>query len=237
MKQPKLDVGMWLTAKKNWTATGIRGILIAGNEYAVNRLLTYGFTVILESAEEIEFYWRELNKYFEIQPQGMKVEVSEHISEVLLRPSEGFTVDVENSDLTKGIIKYKKIEPKLPMSMADLGNYIEGFYLDSFNNIVKLEKGTNYGDNHNVWPSKEWAESVQAQCKLVRLRDAWNGEWKPDYSVADGKHVIRMFKNSLTVLQLNHVNQLLCFSTEAIAQKFLETFKDLIEIYFKPYKS
>lgn len=238
MKQPKLDVGMILTAKKDWTTRGIRGVLIAGNEYAVNRRLKNGFTVILESNEEIEFTWEDFDFYFDVPSQGMKVEVSEHISEVRLRPSEGFVVDVENSNISKGIIKYKKVEPKLPMSMEDLGDKITGWFITDGNRVVNAcHKMNNVHHNQNIWPSREWAESVQAQCKLVRLRDAWNGEWKIDLSKLDDRKYINLVNNNIEIGFPHRNNTFLCFENDSLARQFLETFKDLIEIYFKPYKS
>lgn len=236
MTQPKLYVGMLLTAKKNWSGPHIRGVFSAGKVYAVTRVFSDSFRVQLSDVEEVNFGLADIGKVFEIQPQGMKIGLPDFVNEVHLVIPDGLTIDVDNSNLAEGIIKYKKVKPKRPMSMDDFDPIIHGYRITTYN-LIESVGARNEDSYHNLWPSKEWAESIQAQCKLVRLRDAWNEGWKPDWTTMENKWCIDISSNDLIVELWRNSLQFLAFPSQEIANEFLATFRDLIETYFKPYKS
>jgi len=122
--------------------------------------------------------------------------------------------------------------------MDDLGEYIDGWYINEGNGIRFVRPQPNEEHNHNLWTSKEWVESIQAQCKLVRLRDAWNEGWKPTWDNNQWKNVIVLEKGTdVKVERWCETSHFLVFPDRETAQEFLSTFRDLIETYFKPYKS
>lgn len=74
---------------------------------------------------------------------------------------------------------------------------------------------------------------IGALRKLLIARDAWwnvDGDWKPDYAATNLKYAIGVVKgkvhgNSAT----RDANRVLCFRTPELRDKFLNTFRDLIE--------
>ncbi len=77
--------------------------------------------------------------------------------------------------------------------------------------------------------SEEEAKAVVALCKLIQLRDAWWGDWKPDWS--DGnvpKYGICNGYNNIGTDQWYNYNRILVFPSKEMRDEFFETFRDLI---------
>lgn len=89
------------------------------------------------------------------------------------------------------------------------------------------ERIVNIDDN--LLPSKEYAEAMLALCKLIQLRDCYNGEWKPDWNNGETKYAIHTRCNKLEVGTIGNVSFVLTFKTEKLRDVFLQNFKDLIE--------
>ena len=77
--------------------------------------------------------------------------------------------------------------------------------------------------------AEEEAKAVIALCKLIQLRDAWWGDWKPDWNSPDWKFIICVESNKIRKASLCYSNHCLAFPTEKMRDDFLETFHDLIE--------
>ena len=78
--------------------------------------------------------------------------------------------------------------------------------------------------------TKEEAKAVVALCKLIQLRDAWIGDWRPDWN--DGnvpKYGICNGYNNIGTDQWYNYNRILAFPTAEMRDEFLETFRYLIE--------
>ena len=148
--------------------------------------------------------------------------------ELKIQVPEGYEIDTENSTFEK--IVFKKVEKELPKSWEDLKE-IEGFYVDNYSEVTVFEYYFNAEENKNVFPTKEEAEACIALSQLCQLRDRYNDGWKPDWN--NGKE----YKYSIVI---NHgrpfvetyfnVQKVLSFKTEELRDKFLENFRDLIEI-------
>ena len=78
--------------------------------------------------------------------------------------------------------------------------------------------------------TEEEAKAVVALCKLIQLRDAWWGDWKPDW-MNDGtsKYVILCEKGVPTKCYNHTCQRILTFPTEYMRDEFFDTFRDLIE--------
>lgn len=149
------------------------------------------------------------------------------MNNIKIQIPEGYQIDIANSNLEKGDIKFKKVENILPTKWDDLEE-IKGYYVTSQCYISEVSgKGDSMG--RNIWPTRELAEASIALCQLVRLRDIYNGGWVPDFTDKEVKHVIAMHRNSMILTACVSVRYLFAFKSQVLAREFLNNFKDLIE--------
>lgn len=82
----------------------------------------------------------------------------------------------------------------------------------------------------NALPSKELAEAFLAMMQLMSLRQAWIGEWKPDWNkVGSNKYCICYHLNKFELSINDVVQRALSFPTREMATDFMNCFKDLLE--------
>lgn len=144
---------------------------------------------------------------------------------------DGHEIDLTNSDLLEGVVKFKPIEKKLPTKWEDLG-YIDGYYIGSTSMVFDIDSDTARKSNRNTWPTEELAKASLALCQLVRFRDIYNEGWEPDWGCPlESKFSIKGngydLNYSIIVHGLTH--SVLAFKDRKTANLFLETFKDLLE--------
>ena len=143
------------------------------------------------------------------------------MKELIIECPSGFEVDKDKSTFEK--IVFKEIENKLPMSVEEIPNR-KGFYIDS---SCKILCGGSKGKN-NI-STYERAEAFLALMQLVDLRDAWNGDWKADWSKMNRKYCIIFSEDKICKLVMNCASSPLNFKSEQLRDQFSEQFKDLIE--------
>ena len=179
--------------------------------------MTKAFELFKESLEKIsdEDFAKILD---EMENKELKIEVP-----------QGYEIDKENSTFEK--IVFKKVEKELPKSWEDLGE-IKGWYVDSFSDIIPCDKGDIDKDNDkNIFPTIEEAEACLALAQLCQLRDRYNDGWKPNWRTGSKiKYCIIVDENKIVESQYITLNQILSFKTKELREKFLENFRDLIEI-------
>jgi len=179
--------------------------------------MTKAFELFKESLEKIsdENFAKILD---EMENKELKIEVP-----------QGYEIDKENSTFEK--IVFKKVEKELPKSWEDLGE-IKGWYVDSFSDIIPCDKGDIDKDNDkNIFPTIEEAEACLALAQLCQLRDRYNDGWKPNWRTGSKiKYCIIVDENKIVESQYITLNQILSFKTKELREKFLENFRDLIEI-------
>ena len=84
--------------------------------------------------------------------------------------------------------------------------------------------------NMVAWPTIEYAKASIALCKLIRLRDIYNGDWKPNWqSYGEYKYVICYFNDMIQIDSVAKTKILLHFKTRELRDEFLKNFKELIE--------
>lgn len=88
----------------------------------------------------------------------------------------------------------------------------------------------NYSTYKDVLPSKELAEAFLAMMQLMSLRQAWIGEWKPNYKKGVKKWGITFHMDKIIVDCFMFKAIPLSFPTEEMTYDFMNTFKDLLEI-------
>ena len=146
------------------------------------------------------------------------------MKEIKIEVPEWYEIDKENSTFEKIVLKKKS---GLPMSWKELGD-ISGYYIDSTSSLVNCYGFSSKG-KENLWPTKELAEAALALSQLLQLRDRWNGDWKPDWTDGSAKYVLTVIGNTVEANEYGVVNKRLAFKSEELRDKFLETFRDLIE--------
>lgn len=148
--------------------------------------------------------------------------------EMKIQVPEGYVIDREKSTFEN--IVFKKVDD-LPKSWENLET-INGFYVNSASDIVKV-KGEAYAveDNKNVFPTRKEAEACIALAQLCQLRDIYNDGWKPDWEDhTKRKYCIEFYKDLITGDEVSILRRLLSFKTKELRDKFIENFRDLIEI-------
>lgn len=148
--------------------------------------------------------------------------------ELKIEAPQGYEIDKVKSTFEK--IIFKKVENGLPKSWEDLG-IIRGFYVNAHSEVRDFEGCTSKDSNKNTFPTKEEAEACLALAQLCQLRDRYNDGWKPDCE-DDGeiKYCIEFFKGKIDREHHYVTKRVLCFKTRELRDKFLENFRDLIEI-------
>lgn len=82
---------------------------------------------------------------------------------------------------------------------------------------------------YDTFLSKEETKAFCALGKLIQLRDAWWGEWKPDWSNDEDKYHVWIVVDEICIDKAIHIPHVFAFPTEEMATDFLNTFRDLIE--------
>ena len=145
---------------------------------------------------------------------------------VKITPPEGYEVDKEKSTFSE--IVFKKLEPNLPMSWEELG-VIEGYCISACSNISLLFRTNAIDANRNIFPTEEEAKAMLAMAQLCQLRDRWNDGWKANWKDDTVNYCIILFENHLAKDSYYRTNRPMVFKTEELRDKFMETFKDLLE--------
>lgn len=149
---------------------------------------------------------------------------------------EGYEIDKEKSTFEK--IVFKPIDSR-PRSWEEYckqqkANNKKGYYINSAGcNLDKTSWNTCSTTDfwRNVLPSEELAKAFLAMMQLMSLRQAWIGDWKPDWDNAYlRKYCIEGEENgNFRIDALCLMRSPLSFPTKQMAEEFLDCFKDLIE--------
>jgi hypothetical protein len=147
----------------------------------------------------------------------------------------GYEIDKENSTLEK--IVFKKIDDK-PKSWEEyckqqITNGKKGYYIrDTFCDVSEIawDDCVTTDAWKDVLPSKESAEAFIAMMQLVSLRQAWVGDWKPDWTDFSDKWCIVNSRNKLIISNYIHIVTVLSFPTEKMVNEFMACFWGLLEI-------
>lgn len=82
----------------------------------------------------------------------------------------------------------------------------------------------------NVLPDHATAEAVLSLCKLLQLRNCYNGDWVPDWEDNEAKWIILFSKKTIETTTCTYVTASeLYFKSEELRDEFLSCFQPLIE--------
>ena len=145
---------------------------------------------------------------------------------IKITPPEGYEVDKEKSTFNE--IIFKKLEPSLPMRWEELG-VVKGYYISASSDINYIFNRNAIDNNRNIFPTEEEAKAMRAMAQLCQLRDAWNDGWKANWGDDTPKYCIISYKNILLKDFYYYTSAPMAFKTRELRDKFMETFKDLLE--------
>lgn len=121
------------------------------------------------------------------------------------------------------------IKPKLPKKWEDIV-HLNGYFVSSDSLIKPVNTGIIECHNKNSLPTIKLAEAMLALCQLLYLRDIYNDGWEPNWKNDSRKHIISVVGYELGRCYLTSGQRILSFKTGKLRDKFLENFRDLIEI-------
>ena len=148
---------------------------------------------------------------------------------------EGYEIDKDKSTFEKIVFKKKGIKPRswkeychtrLDSKETRFGYTIKSIYHADWDNSC------NCSTWRNVLPTKELAEAFLAMMQLMSLRQAWIGDWRPDWKDhTQFKANTLCLGTGFTIAYFKDLNSRpLSFPTEEMAKNFMDCFKDLLEI-------
>ena len=152
--------------------------------------------------------------------------------ELKIQIPEGYEIDKEKSTFEKIVFKRKDTKPRSWEEYCK-NHYGDYYYISSDSNII----GLGYNPGHcelspiyakNVMPTKELAEAFLAMMQLMSLRQAWIGDWKPDWKNPDIKKWCIIFECELKVSYFYSNSRALSFPTKEMAIDFMNCFRDLL---------
>ena len=148
--------------------------------------------------------------------------------ELKIEVPAGYEIDKEKSTFEK--IVFKKVERELPKKWEDLYE-VKGWFVDSQSDVVTSGDMRTADSVKNRFPTKEEAEACLALAQLCQLRDKYNDGWKPNWEdYNEAKYCIEFCQGRIETLFRVNCHKILIFKTEELRDKFLENFRDLIEI-------
>jgi len=108
---------------------------------------------------------------------------------------------------------------------------INGYFISNTSDILRILEQYSNCNNKNTWPTREEAKAALALSQLCQWRDKYNQGWKPDWNNHDDKkYTIDVISNIAQTNYSHAIQNVLAFKSEKIVKKFLNDFKDLIEI-------
>ena len=155
------------------------------------------------------------------------------MKELKIEIPDGYVIDVKNSSIVEGIVKFKKAERQYPKSITELSG--EGYYISTDSEIIRYSNPLplkNSNEDRNLVSTKERAEAFLALMQLVELRDVWNkiDRFEVDWGNRDQlKYIINTGRCKICTTTGALQNSILHFGNSSTRDKFLETFRDLIE--------
>lgn len=137
---------------------------------------------------------------------------------------KSYLIDTEKA-IEQGLLKEKDNRPRSWREYENTAS--SNVFLAS---VYQLE---NDNRAYDVFHSEDEAKAFCALGKLIQLRDAWWGEWRPFPDKMSPSVQVEAFSIWWNVCKFSISNQyitrVLAFPTKEMATDFLETFRDLIE--------
>lgn len=150
--------------------------------------------------------------------------------ELKIQIPEGQEIDWSESAKQEKIV-FKKIDNK-PRSWEEYcSNLKEGFYFGLHGEKKYLKYGNTDCESMKTFFLDPYdPKAFEALMQLMSLRQAWVGDWEPDWSDDSTKWNIGNYLEAPCVYERGGISTPLSFPTKEMAEDFLNTFRDLLEI-------
>lgn len=162
--------------------------------------------------------------------------------EIKINAPEG--CEIEKVELIDGVavVTFREKERKLPKSWEE---FCEMFPIKDGECYVsssgKIEEYLYHRDiprtitDKNHLSDRSTAEAVLALCQLIQLRNAYNGDWVPEWGdYFQDKYTIEFHGNEIFCDTVVRNSTILYFKSEELRAEFLRCFRPLIE-KLKPF--
>jgi hypothetical protein len=170
---------------------------------------------------------QKINKIMEKErkieaPEGCEIEKVE-----LIDGAAVVTFREKERKLPKSWEEFCKMFPmKIPYNFAVKRSDLmadDFIFLNSYHNRLLEDMGKYTGDHAT-------AKAVLALCKLIQLRNAYNGEWVPDWNnKGQNKYTITIIGNKIKADCVICCTNILYFKSAELRDEFLRYFRPLIE--------
>lgn len=146
--------------------------------------------------------------------------------------------EIEKVEIVDGVavVTFREKKPKLPKSWEEFCANNNKTEKECFINYLSVIVGVDGGERNeetdrNFLPDLNTAKAVLALCQLIQLRNAYNGDWVPNWDDGDeAKYTIEFRRGKLdTGVALKLSCSPLYFKSEEMRDLFLENFRPLIE--------
>lgn len=145
--------------------------------------------------------------------------------------------EIEKVEIVDGaaVVTFKEKERLLPKSWEE---FCEMFpikkreaYFSTYCSVKQYDCNYNYRavEDKMTLPDRATAEAVLALCQLIQLRNAYNGDWEPEWSRANCNICYSDWNECFEVGVNVGITEILFFKSEELAEMFLSNFKDIIE--------
>lgn len=141
---------------------------------------------------------------------------------------KGYEIDLEKSDLTKGVVAFKKIATQLPKTWEEL-NEIKGWYCKSNSEVDMARSIYLVAEYKSTFVTQEQAEASIALAQLSQLREVYRQGWVPNWVCNKTKWCVVFLDSHIVLERWVSTHHFLSFQTEEIAKEFLYNFRDLIK--------
>lgn len=177
------------------------------------------------SSSRIDFhqaYYKQINNETMKKDSGNVVyptfNTNDSLNDLHVECPNGYSIDVEHSDLSKGIIKFKNDNITLE---------------DIYENQGKDTFITNVVSNNTHTYNK-----ISAIANLIDIANYYNKDWKPDWNNPDEhKYCIVLNTHSIYVVDYNcnHIYNTIYFKNRKDAQAVVDNpnFKDILDAIYK----
>ena len=136
-----------------------------------------------------------------------------------------YQLDIDKAK-EQGLLKEKDSKPHSWEEYVKMAETAQIIPCDAYANyFYKKQKRITY----DVFNSTNEAKAFCALGKLIQLRDAWWGKWKPDWNEMYTKYTIVNARGNITFNKATYNTRVLAFPTEEMRDDFLKTFRNLLE--------
>lgn len=155
---------------------------------------------------------------------------------IKLTPPQGCEVD--KVEVVDGVltVTFKGKERKLPKSWEEFCEMFPIKYGECYigipSSIEEIDEPIDDRrpeEDCNVLPDSATAEAVLALCQLIQLRNAYNGDWVPDWTDEERKYTIVLYEYEICSGEVPSIPHILVFKSRELRDEFLRNFRPLIE--------